>query len=84
MDRIRNEIFKKKYIYRVRWVIRTGSQFHKIGYIKLETMFSSKNAVVLNWRIYTQSHETTFAHKSFHVALCAISNLKQQHFSMKT
>jgi hypothetical protein len=32
-----------------------------IGFIKLETMVPSENAIVLKYRSYTESHETIFA-----------------------
>jgi hypothetical protein len=59
-----------------------GNQFHEIGFIKQETTVLSKNAVVLNWMSYTQSHETIVAQLLFHVTLCMIYNLKQWHFRL--
>jgi hypothetical protein len=42
-------------------------------------MFSSKNAVALNWTSYTEPHETIAGQLLFHVTLCMASNLKQRH-----
>jgi hypothetical protein len=47
-------------LYRGR-VIHRVNQLHETGFIKLETVVSSKNAVVLNWRSHSESHETTVA-----------------------
>jgi hypothetical protein len=42
----------------LRWVIYRGNQLHAICFVKLETMVSPKDTVVLNWRSCTESHET--------------------------
>jgi hypothetical protein len=67
----------------LRRVIYRGSQFHEIDFMKLETVVSSKNAVVLNSRSHTESHETIVAQLLFHMIMFVASNLKQRHFSMK-